>query len=68
MGRQLNKTGRPIVYSCSLPAYEEPLGVKVKKHAMKELLTSFHQLPNSITSLITHFWPKFAICGAIGTI
>lgn len=28
-GRLLNKTGRPIVYSCSWPAYEEPLGVKV---------------------------------------
>ncbi|KAI7815282.1 alpha-N-acetylgalactosaminidase [Rhyzopertha dominica] len=28
MGEYLNKTGRPIVYSCSWPAYEEPLGIK----------------------------------------
>lgn len=29
MGRYLNETGRPIVYSCSWPAYEEPLGIQV---------------------------------------
>lgn len=29
MGRYLNQTGRPIVYSCSWPAYEEPLGIEV---------------------------------------
>lgn len=29
MGRYLNATGRPIVYSCSWPAYEEPLGIEV---------------------------------------
>jgi alpha-galactosidase len=28
MGRYLNQTGRPIVYSCSWPAYQEPLGIK----------------------------------------
>nr|XP_022920565.1 alpha-N-acetylgalactosaminidase-like [Onthophagus taurus] len=27
-GELLNQTGRPIVYSCSWPAYEEPLGIK----------------------------------------
>lgn len=28
MGHYLNATGRPIVYSCSWPAYQEPLGIK----------------------------------------
>ncbi|KRT82542.1 hypothetical protein AMK59_3795 [Oryctes borbonicus] len=27
-GKLLNRTNRPIVYSCSWPAYEEPLGIK----------------------------------------
>ncbi|KAF2882127.1 hypothetical protein ILUMI_24049 [Ignelater luminosus] len=30
-GRLLNKTGRPMVYSCSWPAYQEPLGIHVSK-------------------------------------
>lgn len=28
-GKHLNKTNRPMVYSCSLPAYQEPLGIRV---------------------------------------
>lgn len=28
-GNFLNATGRPIVYSCSLPAYQEPLNKTV---------------------------------------
>ncbi|KAJ8974005.1 hypothetical protein NQ317_009422 [Molorchus minor] len=28
MGQYLNETGRPIVYSCSQPAYQEPKGIK----------------------------------------
>lgn len=28
-GRLLNRTGRPIVYSCSWPAYQEPLNIQV---------------------------------------
>ncbi|RZC40477.1 Melibiase domain containing protein, partial [Asbolus verrucosus] len=36
MGKYLNQTGRPIVYSCSWPAYQEPLGVKPNYTALAE--------------------------------
>ncbi|XP_049821078.1 alpha-N-acetylgalactosaminidase-like isoform X2 [Aethina tumida] len=36
MGRYLNQTGRPIVYSCSWPAYQEPLGIKSNYSALQE--------------------------------
>lgn len=29
-GKYLNATGRPMVFSCSWPAYQEPLGEEVK--------------------------------------
>lgn len=29
MGNYLNQTGRPIVFSCSWPAYQEPLNITV---------------------------------------
>ncbi|XP_060524179.1 alpha-N-acetylgalactosaminidase-like [Cylas formicarius] len=37
MSEYLNKTGRPIVYSCSLPAYQEPLGIKPNYEKLAEI-------------------------------
>ncbi|KAJ3649625.1 hypothetical protein Zmor_021356 [Zophobas morio] len=36
MGNYLNQTGRPIVYSCSWPAYQEPKGVKPNYTALQD--------------------------------
>lgn len=33
-GDLLNKTGRPMVYSCSWPAYEEPFGIRPNYEAL----------------------------------
>lgn len=30
-GQHLNNTGRPMVYSCSWPAYQEDKGMRVNK-------------------------------------
>lgn len=34
MEKYLNATGRPIVFSCSWPAYQEPLGIKVNNYVL----------------------------------
>ncbi|CAH0551476.1 unnamed protein product [Brassicogethes aeneus] len=36
MSKYLNDTGRPIVYSCSWPAYQEPLGIESNYTALSE--------------------------------
>lgn len=65
MGRYLNETGRPIVYSCSWPAYQEPLGIEVTKLNLffRKLLKFSYYF-----SLIIALWPKLAIYGVTGTI
>ncbi|KAL1502107.1 hypothetical protein ABEB36_007301 [Hypothenemus hampei] len=37
MSRYLNQTGRPIVYSCSWPAYQEPIGIHPNYEKMSEV-------------------------------
>ncbi|XP_074037241.1 alpha-N-acetylgalactosaminidase [Leptinotarsa decemlineata] len=37
MGKYLNATGRPIVYSCSWPAYQEPEGLKSNYSLLSEV-------------------------------
>lgn len=37
MGRYLNETGRPIVYSCSWPAYQEPIGIQANYARLAEV-------------------------------
>lgn len=35
-GRYLNETGRPMIFSCSWPAYEEPEGIESDYEVLKE--------------------------------
>lgn len=37
MSRFLNETGRPIVFSCSWPAYQEPIGIHPNYEKMKQV-------------------------------
>lgn len=39
-GRLLNKTGRPMVYSCSWPVYQEDKGLMVRLN-----ISSFYDIP-----------------------
>lgn len=55
MGKYLNATGRPIVYSCSWPAYEEPNGkeVFIKKFKKNRSFTKkICQFQSNYTALI----------------
>ncbi|XP_050296611.1 alpha-N-acetylgalactosaminidase-like [Anthonomus grandis grandis] len=37
MSKYLNQTGRPMVYSCSWPAYQEPLGIHADYDKMQQV-------------------------------
>lgn len=49
MSEWLNKTGRPILYSCSWPAYQEGMGIKVNT-----IINPFG--PNIDISKLCTFW------------
>ncbi|KAF7268349.1 hypothetical protein GWI33_018502 [Rhynchophorus ferrugineus] len=61
MGKFLNETGRPIVYSCSWPAYEEPLGIHSNYTKLAEICNLWRNWDDiddawsSVTSILEWF-------------
>ncbi|CAG9839593.1 unnamed protein product, partial [Diabrotica balteata] len=61
MGKHLNSTGRPIVYSCSWPAYQEPNGMQSNYTALAETCNLWRNWDDiddsweSVTSIIKWF-------------
>ncbi|KAK7604891.1 hypothetical protein V9T40_006077 [Parthenolecanium corni] len=62
-GRHLNKTGRPMVYSCSWPAYQEYSGMKINYKSMAEhcnLWRNYDDIQDSYGS-VTNIMDYFAV-------
>ncbi|XP_065201110.1 alpha-N-acetylgalactosaminidase-like [Planococcus citri] len=62
-GRILNKTGRPIVYSCSWPAYQEYSGMKINYESMAKhcnLWRNYDDIQDSYAS-VTNIMDYFAM-------
>lgn len=63
-GRLLNQTGRPMIYSCSWPVYQEDQGLTVSKNAIVDEYFVFKFV--ILCSRTTSSWNSTAIYGATG--
>lgn len=60
-GRYMNETGRPMVYSCSWPAYQEPFNIKPNYHALRKTCNLWRNWDDiddsweSVSSIVTWF-------------
>lgn len=64
-GALLNQTGRPMVYSCSWPVYQEVNGIMVGLKTISNYMVLINKI---IYFSPTSSWsPSTAICGATGT-
>jgi len=71
-GEYLNKTGRPIVYSCSLPAYQEEASMEINYPLLVEICNiwrnyddigdSYHSMMGIVDYFAAkqEYWPRFA--------